>query len=260
MSTGSDLDDTQRAAQEQFSRQSARYAPGHILQQVDDVEEALGCIAMPPSAQVLDVACSAGNTGLHLASLGHRVMCADLSADSAGQRDCFASASVVASAEMGAPANLIHHKPGSGKTYSAVGDKYVMLATGEQTGGAYCLAEAIIPPGGGPPPHYHTREEEAFYVLEGEITFTVEDRTVTGTPGTFVQIPRGTPHAFKNQSGAPARMLIQCSPAGFEKFMAEFATELPSPDAPPVPPSPEEIEKLVGVAPRFGIVILPPAH
>jgi quercetin dioxygenase-like cupin family protein len=159
---------------------------------------------------------------------------------------------------MPADAVLIYHPPGTGKTYSAVGDKYVMLATGEQTGGAYCLADAIVPPGGGPPAHYHTREEESFYVIEGEITFTVDGKTVVGSPGTFVQIPRGTPHAFKNQSSAPARMLIQCVPAGFDRFMAEFATELPSPDAPPLAPAPEEIEKLLRIAPDYGIVMLPP--
>jgi quercetin dioxygenase-like cupin family protein len=156
------------------------------------------------------------------------------------------------------PAEFIHHSPGVGKTFCAVGDKYVILATGEQTSGAYCLAEATVPPGGGPPPHYHTREEESFYVLEGEITFTVNDKKVIGTPGTFVQIPRETPHAFKNASDRPARMLIQCTPAGFDRFMAEFATELPSPDAPPLPPSPEEIEKLLRLAPSYGIVMLPP--
>ncbi len=157
-------------------------------------------------------------------------------------------------------AHLIHQTQGQGKTYSAVGDKYVMLATGEQTGGTYCLTEATVPPGGGPPPHYHTREEESFYVLSGEITFTVEDKTIIGTTGTFVQIPRNTPHAFKNNSTAPARMLIQCAPAGFDKFMAEFATELPSPDSAPLPPSPDEIQKLLAVAPQYGIVILPPKH
>jgi uncharacterized RmlC-like cupin family protein len=99
-----------------------------------------------------------------------------------------------------------------------------------------------------------------FYVLEGEITFTVGDRTVVGTPGTFVQIPRETPHAFKNQSAAPARMLIQCVPAGFDRFMAEFATELPSADAAPLPPSGAEIEKLLSIAPRYGIVMLPREH
>jgi quercetin dioxygenase-like cupin family protein len=158
---------------------------------------------------------------------------------------------------MSTPAFLFH-PIGEGKIYSAVGDKYRILATGEQTGGAYCLADATVPPGGGPPPHYHTREEESFFVLEGEITFTVDGKPVAGTPGTFVQIPRGTPHAFKNNSAAPARMLILCTPAGFEKFMAEFAVELPSPDAPPVPPSGTEIEKLLASAPNYGIVMLPP--
>lgn len=158
-------------------------------------------------------------------------------------------------------AQFIHSPTTGGKTYSAVGDRYVMLATSEQTGGAYCLAEATVPPGGGPPPHYHTREEESFYVLEGEITFTVQDQMLVGSSGAFVQIPRGTPHAFKNNSAAPARMLIQCTPSGFDRFMAEFATELPSPDAPPLPPSREEIEKLLRVAPDYGIVMLPgPEH
>jgi quercetin dioxygenase-like cupin family protein len=156
------------------------------------------------------------------------------------------------------PPQFIHFVPGKGKVYSAVGDKYVMLATGEETGGAYALADAVIPPGGGPPPHYHTREEESFYVLEGEITFTVEGRTVVGAPGTFVQIPRGTPHAFKNATPQRARMLILCTPAGFEKFMAEFAIELPSLDALAPPPTPDEIEKLLRIAPQYGIVMLPP--
>lgn len=167
---------------------------------------------------------------------------------------------VLSSQHMDTPAQFILSSPGTSKVFSAVGDKYVILATGEQTGGAYCLADATVPPGGGPPPHYHTREEETFYVTEGEIIFTVEDRTVTGTPGTFVQIPRGMPHAFKNNTSKPARMLIQCSPAGFEKFMAEFAIELPSPDSPPLPPQPGEIAKLLSVAPKYGIVMLPPQH
>lgn len=161
------------------------------------------------------------------------------------------------SAPMSLPSQFVHFVPGKGKIYAAVGDKYVMLATGEQTGGAYTLADAFIPPGGGPPPHYHTREEESFYVLEGEITFMVEGRSVVGTPGTFVQIPRGTPHGFKNATEKPARMLILCAPAGFERFMAEFAVELPSMDTPAPPPSAGEIEKLLRIAPQYGIVMLP---
>ncbi|HAV60756.1 MAG TPA: cupin domain-containing protein, partial [Verrucomicrobiales bacterium] len=42
---------------------------------------------------------------------------------------------------------LIIHPSGTGKAYSAVGDRYVILASGRQTGGAYCLLEATVPPG-----------------------------------------------------------------------------------------------------------------
>ena len=161
---------------------------------------------------------------------------------------------------MNPPAQFIHLLPGHGRTFSVVGDKYTFLATGEQTGGAYVLADAVVPPGGGPPPHMHSREDESFYVLEGEVTFTVDGRDTVAPPGTFVQAPRDIPHAFKNHTSTPARMLILCVPAGFEKFMKEFATELPSRDAPPAPPTAEDIEKLTRLAPQYGITLYPPAQ
>jgi ubiquinone/menaquinone biosynthesis C-methylase UbiE len=74
-----ELDATQRAAQEQFSRQSERYAKGHILEAVEDVAEIISFVSIPAGARVLDVACGAGHTGLYLASLGHHVTCTDLS-------------------------------------------------------------------------------------------------------------------------------------------------------------------------------------
>ena len=124
---------------------------------------------------------------------------------------------------MNAPAQIIQLGPGQGPAFSAVGDVYRILATGGQTGGAYVLSEARVLPGGGPPPHIHHREDEGFFVLEGEVTFTLGDKKMVGQAGAFVQGPRGIPHAFKNESSAPARMLIFVTPPGFEKFMAEFA-------------------------------------
>jgi ubiquinone/menaquinone biosynthesis C-methylase UbiE len=72
------LDDTQLAAREQFGKQSHRYAKGHILENVEDVAEAVAQMALPEHADVLDVACGAGHTGLYLASLGHSVTLADI--------------------------------------------------------------------------------------------------------------------------------------------------------------------------------------
>jgi ubiquinone/menaquinone biosynthesis C-methylase UbiE len=74
------LDEVQRAAQQQFDRQSRRYGSSHILADVSDVADALTKVALPPPARVLDVATGAGHTGLYLASLGHEVTLSDLSA------------------------------------------------------------------------------------------------------------------------------------------------------------------------------------
>jgi ubiquinone/menaquinone biosynthesis C-methylase UbiE len=74
------LNEVQRAAQEQFGRQSHRYAQGHILENVEDVQAALRLVALPPRARVLDVAAGAGHTGLYLAGLGHDVTLSDLTA------------------------------------------------------------------------------------------------------------------------------------------------------------------------------------
>lgn len=73
-----DLDATQRAAREQFARQSGRYGRGHILGQVDDVRAALPWLRLPACARVLDVATGGGHTGLVFAGLGHSVTLSDL--------------------------------------------------------------------------------------------------------------------------------------------------------------------------------------
>jgi ubiquinone/menaquinone biosynthesis C-methylase UbiE len=72
------LNEVQRASQEQFARQSSNYGKGHILQNVDDVRAALKQITIPVRARVLDVATGGGHTGVLLARLGHEVTVSDL--------------------------------------------------------------------------------------------------------------------------------------------------------------------------------------
>jgi quercetin dioxygenase-like cupin family protein len=146
-------------------------------------------------------------------------------------------------------------KPGEGRTVAVVGDVYRFLATGEDTNGKYALWEAIVPPGGGPPPHVHSREEEGFYVLQGEITFTVNGERIVAGPGTFANMPVGTQHSFKNDSDRPARMLISVAPAGLEKMFFEVGVPLDEGATSALPPTNEEIERLLAAAPRYGIEI-----
>ena len=72
------LDEIQRAAQQQFGKLSVNYGKAHILADVSDVEAAAAHLHLPGVADVLDVACGAGHTGLHFAAQGHRVTIADL--------------------------------------------------------------------------------------------------------------------------------------------------------------------------------------
>jgi quercetin dioxygenase-like cupin family protein len=151
-------------------------------------------------------------------------------------------------------------KPSQGRTVAVVGDVYRFLATGEDTGGKYALWEALVPPGGGPPPHVHSREEEGFYVLEGEITFTINGKRVVATAGMFANMPVGTPHSFKNESNKPAKMLISVAPAGLEQMFFEVGVPLAESATTALPPTQEEIDKLLAVAPRYGIEIRLPGH
>ena len=153
---------------------------------------------------------------------------------------------------------------GAGRRVAVVGDVYRFLATGKETDGKYALIDATVPPGGGPPLHVHSREEEGFYVLEGAITFRVQEddgnvKATVATPGMSVHLAPGSKHAFRNESDAPARMLILLAPAGLEEMFLEVGVSVKLGDKPP-PPSKAEIDKLLAVAPRYGVEIKVPGH
>ncbi len=145
-------------------------------------------------------------------------------------------------------------RPADGQTIGVVGDTYRFLAVGEDTEGRYATWEAIVPPGGGPPPHIHRREEESFYMLEGEISLQLGEQRLVITSGMFANVPVGCLHSFKNESDQPARMLISVAPAGLEEMFMEVGQPL-TPGEAAQPPSHEEIEKLLTVAPRYGVEI-----
>lgn len=150
--------------------------------------------------------------------------------------------------------------PGEGdRAFAVAGDIYMRLVSGEDTGGAYCLHEGIVPAGGGPPPHVHTREEEGFHVLEGAFTFLLGDREVRLGPGQTANVPRGTVHSFRGEAPGPSRMLILNVPAGLDRYFEIVGTPVEGRHAQAPPLSPEEVERLMAAAPEFGIEFPPPA-
>ena len=122
---------------------------------------------------------------------------------------------------------------------------------GEDSEGELAVIEEVLGADfEGPPLHVHPSFGEGFYVLEGELTFRMEDETVSGGPGTFVFAPRGVPHTFANLSGRRARALIFCVPAGFERYFEWLAAQQASVEPPHEQPAAGLYTRVVG--PQIG--------
>lgn len=132
------------------------------------------------------------------------------------------------------------------------------LATGEETQGQFALMEQIARKGNVPPRHIHHREDETFYVIEGEMTFSVGDRTIKATPGTMVFAPRDIAHSFTIDS-EQVRILVQVAPAGAERFFKACSVPAPSMTLPPPAEIPySEIQKMMALAPEYGFEFVMP--
>jgi quercetin dioxygenase-like cupin family protein len=95
---------------------------------------------------------------------------------------------------------------------------------GEQTNGTLTVFENVIAPGDGPPLHAHANEDESWYVLDDDLRFKLDSEIRSAPAGSFVFVPRGTPHCFQNVGEQPARILVMFTPAGMERFFDRFAS------------------------------------
>jgi mannose-6-phosphate isomerase-like protein (cupin superfamily) len=109
-----------------------------------------------------------------------------------------------------------------------------VLLRSEQSDGRLAVIDEVVPADfAGPPLHVHPGFDEGFYVLEGVLTFQAGEEVWAAGPGELAFAPRGTPHTFANLSGAEARTLVICTPAGFERYFDRVAAELAGVDPPP---------------------------
>ena len=120
---------------------------------------------------------------------------------------------------MSAPIVL---KPGDGETAAVGSISFTIKATGDDTNGMYSLVEASGPTFA--TAHVHHDREEAFYVVEGTVTFLAGADTVTVGPGSYLLVPRETMHGFRSEGDS--KILITHSPGGFERFFRELAGAL----------------------------------
>lgn len=133
--------------------------------------------------------------------------------------------------------------PGQGRKLITKAQEVTFKATKDQ-GSSLSVFEVVVPPGFDVGAHVHHDAQEFFYVLEGELellAFEPErrtedswhrwtspdgDRIAAATEGAFMFVPPGTPHAFRNASDKPARMLFQCYPSPYHEFYFEEIAEI----------------------------------
>ncbi len=100
------------------------------------------------------------------------------------------------------------------REYSARGSVMMFKALAELDDGDFSLMERTLPPGGRrPPQHRHTNCSEAYFVLHGQVTVTIDDDDLVLGPEGFVLVPRGTAHTFGNAGEDEARLLVIHAPA-----------------------------------------------
>ncbi|MGC1299313.1 MAG: cupin domain-containing protein [Alloacidobacterium sp.] len=74
------------------------------------------------------------------------------------------------------------------------------------------IIEERMPPGSGEQRHWHQCTRQFFYVLEGELTMQLDDRTTVLEARQGIEIAPGLPHQAKNRSAADTRFLVISQP------------------------------------------------
>ena len=133
--------------------------------------------------------------------------------------------------------------PGQGRKLITKAQEVTFKATKAQ-GSSLSIFEVVVPPGFDVGAHVHKDSQEFFYVLEGQLQLLAfeparrtedswhdwespdGDKAVEAAEGAFMFVPPGTPHAFRNASDKPARMLFQCYPSPYHEFYFEEIAEL----------------------------------
>ncbi len=155
---------------------------------------------------------------------------------------------------------VVHRPAGTGPTTWAMGSLFERLVGADQTEGLLGLSLVTQPPGVATPLHRHTREAEAFYLLEGSMTYRAGDEIFELSQGSFIYLPKGLPHAFRVTGESPVRFLGLTTPGHLLDLYDEVGVpaeerRLPGEDGLPMD---VEIARWNEVGPRYGLEVVGP--
>lgn len=143
--------------------------------------------------------------------------------------------------------------PGGGDARWVTGSLDTVKLTAARTGGALGLIESTERKGDAPPFHVHTNEDEAYYVIEGELTFFIGEQTFKVAAGSVVFAPRGITHTYRVDSER-SRLVAINVPGGWEAFFTEAGTPASGTSEPPE--DPPDFDALSTLAEARGVSIV----
>jgi quercetin dioxygenase-like cupin family protein len=154
----------------------------------------------------------------------------------------------------------VMHEPGTGRGTWAMGSLFEHLLEPEQSRDRLGIALVTQPPGVATPLHRHTNEAEAFFVLEGRISYRAGEDDFELYDGCFIYLPESVPHAFRIRGDEPARILALTAPGGLLKLYDEVGIpaaemRLPGEDGLPID---VEIPRWAEIGPRYGLEVVGP--
>jgi len=138
--------------------------------------------------------------------------------------------------------------PQEGASLRVVGDQVRVLASGQDTAGAYEVFDVVGPPDNGPPIHQHPWNE-AYFVLEGELAVRLGEAEFKAVPGTFFNVPAGAWHGYRITSPR-ARVLIVSERASVSAFFTDVDREIGTPP---------DFQRLLEIAARHQVTPALPA-
>ena len=116
------------------------------------------------------------------------------------------------------PAPAKHHfsLPKAGETFPRKDEVSEVKLTSIQSDGRFSVLDEVWHPGFTVPPHFHKEHAEVFYVVEGQVEWTVGGETHVVGPGGLVYIPPDTVHSVKVVGNKDYRGVMIYNPGGYE--------------------------------------------
>jgi quercetin dioxygenase-like cupin family protein len=168
------------------------------------------------------------------------------------------NASVLAIPQSSTQRSPIVVQTGKGESVGIPGEIFTFIARNKDTDGAYATWELLVSPNSGPPLHKHDGIEESFEVLEGEITAEVNGQTYFAPAGSYINIPRGAAHTWKNTGTTMTKIRTLVVPGGMDDYFVAVGRPMQSKSTPIAEFRPGEGKRMAELGTKYGIEYLNP--